>query len=276
MDRRLCGIPFTKARVDDILVSGKDDAEHVVVDNLRAVFQRLKDAGLTLNKLKCQFMCEEVTYCGYMISRKGVRPMAQNVEAVKGAPAPTNVSELRAFLGMLQYYHSYIPQLATVTEALHRLLRKEVKWDWSLGCQEAFTKVKLMLCEAPVLTHFDLALPIVVHCDASKYGVGAVISHVMRGGEERPVAFASRTLNAAERNYATIEKEGLALVFAVKKFHQFLFGNRFTLVTDHKPLLGLFSENHPIPPRAAGLCCYRRMITSLSTVKVLAMAMLMG
>ena len=108
-----------------------------------------------------------------------------------------------------------------------------------------------MLCKAPLLTHFDSAKPIVVHCDASPYGVGAVLSHVMNDGTEQPVSYCSRTLTAAERNYAHIEKEGLALVYSVKKFHQYLFGNQFSLKTDHKPLLGLFSEEKGLPTRAA-------------------------
>ena len=101
-----------------------------------------------------------------------------------------------------------------------------------------------------MLTHFDPSLPIVVHTDASPYGVGAVLSHVI-DDVERPVCYASRALTVAERNYGHIEKEGLALVFAVKKFHHYLYGHHFTMITDHKPLLGLFAESKGIPDRAA-------------------------
>lgn len=249
MDRRLCKIPFTQARVDDILISGRNDAEHL--SNLRAVLSKLKDAGLTLRMSKCMFMQEEVTYCGYVVSRRGIKPMPSNVEAVREAPAPTCITELRSFLGMVNYYNMYLPDMATSTEPLHHLLRKGVAWEWSSKCEAAFQKVKLMLCEAPLLVLFDMSKPIVVHCDASMYGVGAVLSHVMEDGSEQPVCFASRTLSTAERNYATVEKEGLALVYAVRKYHQFLFGNKFTMVTDHKPLLGLFAESCPLPARAA-------------------------
>ena len=249
MDRRLCKIPFTKARVDDILVSGRNDAEHL--SNLRQVLVQLKEAGLTLRVSKCQFMRDEVTYCGYVVSRRGVSPMPSNVEAVKEAPAPTCVTELRSFLGMVNYYNMYLPNMATCTEPLHNLLRKGVQWSWSNECDSAFQRIKRMLCEAPLLVLFDMSKPIVVHTDASQYGIGAVLSHVMEDGSEKPVSYASRTLSSAERNYSTVEKEGLALVYAVRKFHQFLFGNRFGMVTDHKPLLGLFAENCPLPDRAA-------------------------
>jgi len=249
MDNRLCRIPFTQVRVDDILVSGRNDAEHLA--NLRAVLTKLKEAGLTLCMSKCMFLQEEVSYCGYMVSKHGIKPMSSNVEAVKAAPAPTCVSELRGFLGMVNYYNMYLPKMSSLTEPLHDLLRKGVPWKWSQECGSVFRQVKKLLCEAPVLALFDMTRPIVVHCDASNYGVGAVLSHVMEDGTEKPVSYASRTLSSAERNYATVEKEGLALVYAVKKFHQFLFGNKFTMYTDHKPLLGLFAESSALPTRAA-------------------------
>ena len=249
MDRRLQRIPMTKVRVDDILVSGQDDEEHL--RNLRKVLEKLKEAGLTLKLAKCAFMQDEVTYCGYVINRDGVKPMPANVAAVKEAPAPTNIKELRSFLGMVNYYNNYLGNLSTITEPLHALMRKEVPWKWSTECEAAFRAVKLKLSSAPLLVHFDMGKPIVVHCDASEYGVGVVLSHLMDDGSERPVSFGSRTLSLAERNYSTIEKEGLALVFAVQKFHQYLFGNRFCMYTDHKPLLGLFAETSALPTRAA-------------------------
>ena len=249
MDQKLAGIPNVYVRVDDILVTGKDDEEHL--NTLRKVLQALCDAGLTVKMSKCYFMQDSVIYCGYLISKNGVHPMASNVEAVAKAPVPTNLTELRAFLGMVNYYHGFLDKLATVTEPLHNLLRKGVKWEWTISCNEAFIKLKRMLSEAPVLTHFDPTKSIVVHCDASPYGLGCVLSHVMPDGSEKPVSFVSRTLSAAERNYAHIEKEGLALVFAAKKFHEYLYGHKFTMVTDHKPLLGLFSEHKGLPARSS-------------------------
>jgi hypothetical protein len=249
MDGKLAGIPFVQVRVDDILVSGRNDQEHL--GNLEAVLQALKTAGLTLKPAKCSFMQPQVVYCGHIISKEGVKPVESNVDAVLKAPIPTNVSELKSFLGMANYYHNFLPGLATMSEPLHQLLRKEVKWNWTTSCDAAFKKLKSMLYEAPVLAHFDITRPMVVHCDASPYGVGGVFSQISADGTERPVSYCSRTLTSAERNYAHIEKEGLALVFSVKKFHQYLYGNKFLLKTDHKPLLGLFSEEKGLPTRAA-------------------------
>ncbi|KAL0158780.1 hypothetical protein M9458_046856, partial [Cirrhinus mrigala] len=111
--------------------------------------------------------------------------------------------------------------------------------------------VKCVLTQSKVLTHYNPSLPIQLACDASPYGVGAVLSHVMPTGEERPIAFASRTLNSAESNYAQIEREALAIVFGVKKFHQYLFGHRFTLLTDYRPLTSIFGPQNGIPSLAA-------------------------
>ena len=249
MDKRLAGIPCVKVRVDDILVTGKNDIEHL--NNLGSVIQKLSEAGLTVKPSKCYFLQDEVTYCGYRARKEGVRPLLENVEAVQKAPEPTNVSELRSYLGMLNYYLNYLPVLATVSEPVHRLLHKGCTWKWGEEQSMSFERTKEMLSQSPLLVHFDPLFLIVVHADASSYGLGVVLSHKMPDGSERPVCYASRTLSTAERNYGHIEKEGLTLVFAVKKFHHYLFGHRFTMVTDHKPLLGLFSEHKGLPNRSA-------------------------
>ena len=134
---------------------------------------------------------------------------------------------------------------------IHKLLRKGVEWCWGAEQKKAFVMSKRMLSQAPLLVHFDPSKPILVHTDASPYGLGCVLSHSYPDGAERPVSYASRSLSVAERNYGHIEKEGLALVFAVKKFHHYLYGHPFKIFTDHKPLLGLFGERKGIPERSA-------------------------
>ena len=249
MDKRLRHIPFVIVRVDEILVSGRNDAEHL--HNLKVVLSVLKEAGLTVKLPKCSFLQPQVTYCGYVVSEEGVKPMPENVEAVFNAPTPTNVTEVRSFMGMVNYYNSYLRNLATISEPLHKLLRKDVPWKWCNDCQKAFDAIKQALCEAPLLVHFDPSKHIVVQVDASPFGVGAILSHIMEDGEEKPVSYKSRTLSVAERGYGHVEREGLALVFAMKKFHQFLYGLKFLMFTDHKPLLGLFSETSSMPGTAA-------------------------
>ena len=173
------------------------------------------------------------------------------MKAILDAPSPHNLQQLRSFLGLLNYYANFFPDLASLLHPLHILLRAKQLWHWSKACEQAFQKAKKRLVEAPVLAHYDPELPIVLAADASAYEVGAVISHKLPDGSERPVAFTSRTLSTSEKNYAQVEKEALPLIFGVRKFHQYLYGRKFTLVTDHKPLTSILGPKLGIPPLAA-------------------------
>ena len=181
----------------------------------------------------------------------GIHTTDSKVEAVKNAPAPKNVQELRSFLGLLHYYGRFIQQLSTLLQPLNELLKSNRRWEWTSECQSAFVKAKERLVSAPVLAHYDPSLPLKLVGDASAYGIGAVISHTDQDGQERPIAFTSRTLSAAELSYSQIEKESLSLVYGVKKFHQYLYGRKFVLVTDHKPLVTLLGPTSGIPTLAA-------------------------
>ena len=249
MEKRLSHVPFTTVRVDDILISGRNDDEHL--KNLTEVLQILSVNGLRLKRKKCVFMAPEVTYLGFRINREGVSPVDEKIKPILEAPAPQNVTQLKSFLGMLNYYHRHIPNMAEVLEPLHCLLRKNSSWKWSEQQDRAFQKTKELLTSSALLVHYDPNKPILLSCDASPYGLGAVLAHRMPDGSERPVGYASRTLSAAERNYSQIEKEGLAIIYAVKKFHQYLYGRQFIIYSDHKPLLGLLGESSPIPSMTA-------------------------
>ena len=192
-----------------------------------------------------------MVYLGLRISAEGLQAVEERINAVKRAPAPQNVSELRSFLGMVQYYHSFLPGQATILAPLHRLLQKNVRWEWTDGCQKAFEACKEGLTSDSLLVHYDLNRTLRLACDASSYGLGAVLSHVMEDGQERPMAYASRTLSSSEKNYAKIEQEVLSMIFGVKQFHQFLCGRKFTLVTEHQPLLTILGPKTAILPLAA-------------------------
>jgi hypothetical protein len=172
--------------------------------------------------------------------------LSEKVEAINSAPEPTNITEVRSYLGILQYYCRFMPNLSTVIAPLNALLRKDVKFHWGKAEMCAFEKSKQLLKDDTVLVHYDMNKPLVISCDASPYGVGAVLSHVMDDESEQPIAYASSSLAPAEKRYAHIDKEALAIIFAVKKFHQYLYGRKFLIVTDHKPLLGLFGGDHTI------------------------------
>ena len=151
----------------------------------------------------------------------------------------------------MNYYAKFLPNLSSTLHPLHALLRDGQPWNWSKECERVFKEAKKKLTEAPVLSHYDPSLPIVMAADASAYGIGAVISHRHPDGTETPIAYASRTLTSAERNYAQVEKEALSLVFGIQKFHQYLYGRRFILLTDHKPLTTILGPKNGIPPLAA-------------------------
>ena len=141
--------------------------------------------------------------------------------------------------------------MSTNLQPLHQLLEKDRKWQWTKKCSEAVAKIKEIITSDMVLTHYNPELPVTLACDASSYGLGCVLSHIMPNGEEKPIAFASRTLNKAERKYSQIDKEALAIVWGVKKFNLFLYGKKFTLITDHKPLMTIFSPQKGISTTTA-------------------------
>ncbi|KFD69399.1 hypothetical protein M514_18271 [Trichuris suis] len=169
------------------------------------------------------------------------------MEAIYNAPIPRNKREVQAFLGLLNFYNSFLKDKATVAEPLHRLLDKGAKWCWTKRHDRSFTAVKRLLTSKSVLVPFDTTRPTILTCDASPYGVGAVLSQIQENRKEVTIAFACRTLRQTERNYAQIDREALASISGVKKFHHFLYGRHFTLVTDHKPLLDLFSPSKVTP-----------------------------
>ena len=217
MDSVLQGIPNVICYIDDILVTGSSDEDHY--QNLARVFKRLQQHGFHLKQDKCAFMQDSVEYLGHKIYAKGLQALPGKIEAITNAPEPRNLQELRSFLGLLNYYGKFLPNLATLVHPLNTLLQHDKCWKWSAECAQAFQQAKQALSSASVLAHYDPTLPLTLAGDASVYGVGAVISHTLPDGSEKPTAFASRSLSTSERNYAQLEKEALSLVFGVKKFH---------------------------------------------------------
>ena len=249
MTTLLAGIPHVTVFLDDVLVGGKDVAEHDLA--LREVLRRMSSTGLRLNRKKCSFRVDQVTYLGYRISGRGVQPTSDKQRAILDAPAPQDVSQLRSWLGLLNYYSKFLKGVSSILSPLYRLLRKGEKWTWGPDESTAFNTAKRLILDPPCLTHFYPDRQTVLACDASPYGLGCVLSQVDLQGRERPVAFYSRTLSDTEKRYAQTDKEGLAVVSGVKKFHYFLCGRRFTIKTDHKPLLGLLGESKPLPLMAS-------------------------
>ena len=249
MDQLTQDLPGTAVYLDDILVSGKNAEDHL--SNLRRLLQRLEEKGLRCRLEKCKFAEPSVEYLGHLLSHEGIAK-GPKVNDVLKMHAPTDVPTLKAFLGSVQFYAKFLsPDLATIAEPLYRLTRKNTPWTWSEAQEEAFRKLKEQLSSENVLVHYNKDLPIGIACDASNVGIGAVLFHRFPGGIERPIANVSKTLTDAQRNYSQIQKEALAIIFGLKKFYQFVYGRRFTLVTDHRPLLSIFGPGKETPALAA-------------------------
>ena len=239
MESILHGINQVSVYLDDILITGRSDEEHLL--RLGKVLTRLEAAALRLRQSKCTFMQPSVEYLGHRISSDGLHPTPDKIRAISEAPAPTNVPQLCAFLGMVNYYAKVLPRLSSVLAPLYRLLQKNARWSWGPEEDRAFQTAKSSLTSSSVLTHYDPAKKLFLDCDASPYGVGAILSHRMAARSMKPITYASCSLHPAEKRYSQLDKDGLAIVFGVKKYHHYLFGRTFTICSDHKPLQHLFS-----------------------------------
>ena len=245
----LQGIPHVTVYIDDILISGTTQEEHL--HNLEEVLRRLERANIRLKLCKCAFFLPSVDYLGHRISAQGLQPLSDKVNAIRDAPAPQNVSQLKSFLGSLTYYCKFLPNLSSTLAPLYRLLHKNAHWKWGTEQQEAFKQAKFSLSSDSLLIHYDPSKELILACDASPYGVGAVLSHKLDDGTEKPIAFASRSLAPAEKKYSQLDREALAIIFGVKRFHQYLYGRHFTILSDHKPLQHIFGEHRATPTLAS-------------------------
>ena len=181
----------------------------------------------------------------------GIQPTEEKLRAIRDAPTPRDLSQLKSFLGLLNYYGKFLPHLSSTLAPLYKMLSKGQVWHWGREQEKAFCIAMSQLTSETLLVHFDPTLQLALSCDASPYGLGAVLSHVCEDGSDKPIAYASRSLAPAEKKYSQLEKEGLAIVFGVKKFHQYLYGWKFVVHSDHKPLQFLFKEDKPVPTMAS-------------------------
>ena len=229
---------FAFVYIDDIIVYSNSIEEHV--RHLDMILQQLKDHGLQLKRSKCTFASPSVQLLGYTVTKHGISPQEEKVSAVKNMLPPQNVSELRSFLGACGYYRSCVQNFAQIVEPLVRLTRKYSQYKWGPEQQMAFDKMKDMLCSDLVLAYPDPSKPYKLFTDASDYAVGAILVQTDQKGVDRVIQYVSSTLKGPQRNYAVIEKEAFAVVYALEKLRPYLFGAEFEIFTDHKPLKALF------------------------------------
>ena len=254
MEEMLDGLPGVIVYMDDTVVFG-DAASHDV--RLEAVIRRIHESGLKLNKTKCEFRRDEVKFLGMQISKNGIGVDEEKLEAIQQLKQPTNVTELRSLLGMVNYLCRFVPHIQERLRPLNDLLKKDTAWNWTPQQQQALDDVKAAVTSAPVLAFYDPARETVVSADASSYGIGGCILQ-KHGSVYKPVAFCSRSLTDTETRWAQIEKELLAATWTCEKMHMFLCGlPSFQLHLDHKPLIPLINTKNLVD---APIRCQRMLM----------------
>ena len=214
------------------------------MQRLERVLEALRSANLTLNPTKCRLFKKQVQFLGHVVSAAGVCPDPSKVAAVKRFPTPVSPKNVREFLGLPSYFRRFIPKFADVARPLHKLLEKSSRFVWTDECDAAFRVLKEKLMSAPVLCYPKFSAPFILTTDASEVGLGAVLTQE-EDGQERVVAYASRSLSKVERRFSATERECLGLVWATRRFRVYLHGRRFVLRTDHNPLVHLRKSKDP-------------------------------
>lgn len=230
--------------IDDIIVGGTEDTHDAEVFKL---FSRIEDYGFNIRLDKCEFGKTKLEFCGHIIDENGITPSPDKLVAIKALPAPSDIHQLRSFLGAANYYGKFVHKMKTLRAPLDKLLEKEVDFVWTSEQQKAFESLKQVLSSDLVLTHYDPKKKIVLATDASQYGMGAVLMHEFADGTLHPVMHWSSTFNAAEKNYPQIQKEARALVFGLRRAYSYIYGRKIEIHIDHKPLLAIFGSKKGIP-----------------------------
>ena len=244
MEHVLAGLQWNIALLylDDIIVFSQTFDQHL--QRLGMVLTRLQEAGLKLKPSKCVLLKKRVEFLGHIVSEQGVEVDPKKVDKVKEWPVPENLTQVRSFLGLCAYYRRFIPDFSKVAKPLTMLSEKDVSFSWQEPQQKAFEHLKRLLTSTPVLAYPKEGCPYILDTDASNVGIGAVLSQV-QNGEERVIAYASKTLNRAQRNYCVTRRELLAIVEFVRYFHHYLYGAPFLVRTDHAALYWLLRKNEP-------------------------------
>ena len=261
MDEVCRGLPFVYDYIDDILVASEDSSSHE--QHLRLLFLRLDEYGLKINPEKCKFGVPELDFLGHRVSAAGVSPLPERIEALRNFPAPKDRTSLQEYLGLINFYHRFLPHCAEVLQPLHKLLQGARRtWTWSEECEAAFIKSKEALEGMTLLAHPDATAPTRISTDASNIAVGAVIEQY-QDNTWRPLSFFSRKLQDPETRYSTFDRELLAIYLAIRHFRHFVEGRQFWVLTDHKPLtFALSSTSDKWTPRQTRHLSYIAEFTS--------------
>ena len=242
--------------LDDIIILSSTFSEHI--ERLDEVLRRLGNAGLKLKPSKCELFRKEVLFLGHIITQDGVKPDPSKVSAVQNWPIPKNITDVRSFLGLCSYYRRFVPRFATIASPLNRLLEAGQAFKWTPDCHEAFEKLKAALTSDNVMSYPDDDGLFILDTDASDSGIGATLSQLQwcdrtQKEEERPIAYASRSMTKPQRRYCTTRRELLAIVTFLQHFRHYLLGRQFLVRTDHSALRWVMSFREPVDQMARWL-----------------------
>ncbi len=227
--------------IDDIVIYSKDEESHV--KHVDLVLTRLEEKGLTVKDTKCEWAKAQVDLLGYVVSKNGISAQPSKTRAIGELQPPTNLKELRRFLGMTGYYRPLIPAYARLALPLHDLQKKDVKWKWTNREHKAFEGLKNALCSDTVMAYPRVNDPYILYTDACGYSLGGILCQKDEGGFERPIQYISAKFATSQLSWATIEKEAYAVIYCLKKLRPYLLGSEFVMYTDHKPLMCLFTKD---------------------------------
>ena len=228
--------------IDDVLIYSRDFDSHL--KDLSLVFQKLRQAGLTLEPSKCHFTVKQLKFLGHVISKNGVEVDPEKTRIVSEFPVPRKQKQVRSFLGMANYYRRFIQNFSKIASPLYALLKKDIPFKWTESCQNSFDKLKNALLSAPILSYPDPVKKFVLTCDASDIAIGYYLSQMSTDNQEHVIAYGGKALTKEEKNYTTSEKELLAVLKGVEAYRPYLVGRNFTVYTDHRALVWLKSAKH--------------------------------
>ena len=239
---------FVVVYIDDIMVYSRTFEKHI--EHLKKVFRKLQEANLMVKFRKCKFCEQNIEFLGHIVGRDGLQVDPKKIEKMRNLPPPTNITELRSAIGLFTYYRRFIEWFSKYTKPMTELLKKNKKFEWTEECQKAFDELKQMMTEAPILGYLDEEKEFILMTDASGKGLGAVLSQEDDEGREIVIAYASKKLNNAEKNYPITEQECLAIKWAIDHFHKYLADKPFKVITDHSALKTLMTTQNLTGRRA--------------------------
>lgn len=249
IDRIIEGLELVKAYLDDIIIGGKDEEE--CYEKLILVLDRLNKYNVKVNLKKCKFIQKKVEYLGHVLGEGKVTPNPKKTEAIVRAPVPKDVKELRSYMGMINHFRKFIPDLSSKLLPLYQLLKEDQRFVWSDECERVFQESKRYITSESCLKLYNEEAETLILCDASPVGIAAVLVQKDESGTEWPVYYASKALNDTQMRYAQLHREGLAVIFGLKKFYNYIYGRVVTIVTDAQSIKEMFAPNKATAPVAA-------------------------